>query len=71
MWCRAAVTLLASNFPLVLMVVQRYEPKAGIGTVTATMLPYSIVNLLVWPLLLVAWMLLGWPLGPGVGSVAP
>ena len=65
------VTPLASNFPLVLMFVQRYEPKAGIGTVTATMLPYSIVNLLVWPLLLVAWMLLGWPLGPGVGSVAP
>lgn len=65
------VTPLASNFPLVLMFVQRYEPKAGIGTVTATMLPYSIVNLLVWPLLLVGWMLLGWPLGPGAGSVAP
>lgn len=65
------VTPLASNFPLVLMFVQRYEPKAGIGTVTATMLPYSMVNLLVWPLLLVAWMLLGWPLGPGAGSVVP
>lgn len=59
------VTPLASNFPLVLLFVQRYEPKAGIGTVTATMLPYSIANLLVWPLLLVAWMLAGWPLGPG------
>lgn len=59
------ITPLASNFPLVLMFVQRYEPEAGIGTVTATMLPYSLVNLLVWPLLLVGWMLLGWPLGPG------
>lgn len=59
------VTPLASNFPLVLMFVQRYEPKAGIGTVTATMLPYSLANLVVWPLLLVGWMLLGWPLGPG------
>jgi len=59
------VTPLASNFPLVLLFVQRYEPEAGIGTVTATMLPYSLANLVVWPLLLVGWMLLGWPLGPG------
>lgn len=59
------VTPLASNFPLVLLFVQRYEPKAGIGTITATMLPYSLVNLVVWPLLLVGWMLAGWPLGPG------
>jgi aminobenzoyl-glutamate transport protein len=58
------VTPLASNFPLVLLFVQRYEPKAGIGTVTAMMLPYSVANLLVWPLLLLAWMLAGWPLGP-------
>lgn len=59
------VTPLASNFPLVLLFVQRYQPEAGIGTVTATMLPYSLANLVVWPLLLVGWMLLGWPLGPG------
>lgn len=59
------ITPLASNFPLVLMYVQRYRPEAGIGTVAATMLPYSLANLLVWPLLLVAWMLTGWPLGPG------
>ena len=59
------ISPLASNFPLVLMFVQRYEPKAGIGTVTATMLPYSFANLLLWPAFLVAWMLLGWPLGPG------
>lgn len=59
------ITPLASNFPLVLLFVQRYEPEAGIGTVTATMLPYSLANLLLWPALLVGWMLLGWPLGPG------
>lgn len=59
------ITPLASNFPLVLLFVQRYEPRAGIGTVTATMLPYSLANLLLWPLLLVAWTLADWPLGPG------
>lgn len=59
------VTPLASNFPLVLMFAQRYEPKAGIGTMIATMLPYSLTNLLFWTGLLIAWLLLGWPVGPG------
>jgi len=59
------VTPLMSNFPLVLMFVQRYEPRAGIGTITATMLPYSLGNLICWTLWLIAWVLLGWPLGPG------
>ncbi|MCC7002412.1 MAG: AbgT family transporter [Gemmatimonadaceae bacterium] len=65
------ITPLASNFPLVLLFAQRYQPEAGIGTLTATMLPYSLVNLLVWPLLLVGWMLAGWPLGPGVAVGMP
>jgi aminobenzoyl-glutamate transport protein len=59
------ITPLSSNFPLVLMFAQRYEPKAGIGTMTATMLPYSIANLVCWTLFLAAWMIAGWPLGPG------
>ncbi len=59
------ITPLSSNFPLVLMFLQRYEPKAGIGTLTATMLPYTLTNALVWPMLLVAWVLLGLSTGPG------
>jgi len=31
------------------------------------MLPYSMAFLLVWSLLLVIWMLVGLPLGPGGG----
>ena len=54
-----------SNFPLVLMFAQRYEPTAGIGTMTATMLPYSMCFFFGWTLLLIAWVLLGWPVGPG------
>ena len=61
------VTPLASNFPLVLMFAQRYEPKTGIGTMVALMLPYSIVFFFGWTLLLLVWMWLGWPLGPGAG----
>jgi len=59
------VTPLSSNFPLVLMFFQRYMPKAGIGTLTATMLPYSFANLVGWTLMLVAWVLLHLPTGPG------
>jgi aminobenzoyl-glutamate transport protein len=59
------ITPLSSNFPLVLMFFQRYQPNAGIGTLTATMLPYTVTNALVWPLLLVLWVLLGLPTGPG------
>jgi aminobenzoyl-glutamate transport protein len=56
-----------SFFALIVAYVQRYRPSAGIGTVIATMLPYSMAFLLVWTLLLVIWMLLGLPLGPGGG----
>ncbi len=59
------VTPLASNFPLVLMFAQRYEPKAGIGTMVALMLPYSLFFMIGWTLLLLVWISLGWPLGPG------
>jgi aminobenzoyl-glutamate transport protein len=38
---------------------------AGLGTVIATMLPYSVAFLVGWMVLLVVWMLLGLPLGPG------
>ncbi len=58
------VTPLMSYFPLILTFVHKYEPKAGIGTLIATMLPYSVVFLVVWGLLLAAWILIGWPMGP-------
>ncbi len=61
------ISPMMSFFALIVAFVQRYDPKAGIGTVIATMLPYSIAFLVVWMLLLVAWLLLGLPLGPGAG----
>jgi aminobenzoyl-glutamate transport protein len=39
-------------------------PAAGIGTMIATMLPYSAAFLVVWLALLILWIALGWPLGP-------
>jgi aminobenzoyl-glutamate transport protein len=61
------VSPMMSFFALIVAYVQRYQPSAGIGTVIATMLPYSMAFLLVWTLVLVIWMLLGLPLGPGGG----
>jgi aminobenzoyl-glutamate transport protein len=60
-----------SYFALIIAFVQRYDRKAGIGTVVATMLPYSMVFLACWIILLVIWMLLGLPLGPGAGLYLP
>lgn len=56
-----------SYFALILATVQRYDPKAGLGTLIATMLPYTLVFLASWSFLLVAWIALDLPLGPGAG----
>jgi aminobenzoyl-glutamate transport protein len=59
------ISPMMSFFALIVAFVQRYDSKAGIGTVIATMLPYSISFLVVWAALLVVWLLSGLPLGPG------
>ena len=56
-----------SYFALIVAFFERYEPRSGIGTVIATMLPYTAVFLVVWSVLLIAWMALGLPVGPGGG----
>lgn len=54
-----------SYFALIVAFMQRYEDKAGIGTVVATMLPYTIVFLMIWMALLTIWLLAALPVGPG------
>ena len=61
------ISPMMSYFALIIAFFQRYEPKAGLGTVVATMLPYTVIFLLGWTVLFVAWLLLGLPLGPGAG----
>jgi aminobenzoyl-glutamate transport protein len=65
------ISPMMSFFALIVAFVQRYDPKAGLGTVIATMLPYSMAFLLSWMLLLALWLLLGLPLGPGAGLYLP
>ncbi len=59
------VSPMMSYFALIVAFVERYQPKAGIGTVVATMLPYTITFFIVWSLFLALWLTLGLPLGPG------
>jgi len=59
------ITPLSSNFPLVLLFFQRYQPSAGIGTLSATMLPYSVMNFVAWSVMLMVWVWLRLPTGPG------
>jgi hypothetical protein len=62
------ISPMMSFFALIIAFIQKYDRKAGIGTVIATMLPYSMAFLLGWMVLLVVWLLLGVPLGPGAGA---
>jgi aminobenzoyl-glutamate transport protein len=59
------ISPLMSYFPLIIVFFKRYDPKAGIGTVVATMLPYTIVFVIVWTILLSVWFAFDIPVGPG------
>lgn len=52
-------------FALIVTFVQRYDKSAGVGTVMALMMPYAIIMLGVWIVLVLAWHGLGIPYGPG------
>lgn len=59
------ITPLMVYFPFIVMVAQRYQKDVGIGTIISLMLPYTVVVMVLWIILFVAWFLLGIPLGPG------
>ena len=52
-------------FPILLGFIRRYDEDAGIGTVMAMSIPYSLVFGIVWLIQLVVWMVFKLPLGPG------
>mgnify|MGYP001290589545 CR=1 FL=1 len=61
-----------SYFALIVAFFERYDKRSGIGTVVATMLPYTVTFFICWSILLVIWMTLGLPVGPGAGlTLAP
>ena len=65
------VSPMMTYFALIVAFVSRYQEKAGIGTVIATMLPYTVAFLIVWMALFVVWMVAGLPVGPGAALFLP
>ncbi len=59
------LTPLMPYFALMVVFAARYQRDAGIGTVIALMLPYTLVLTVAWAVFFVAWYLIGIPLGPG------
>ena len=69
------ITPLNPYVVIILVFMQRYAPRSGIGTLVALMLPYSIAFGVVWTAMLVLWVRCGAPLGPAgplaYGPIAP
>ena len=49
--CTNIITPLMSYFPLILTFLHKYDARAGIGTLIATMLPYSVAFMVAWQLM--------------------
>ncbi len=63
--CTNLITPLMSYFAMIVVFAKKYDERSGIGTIISTMVPYTLFFLVGWSALLVVWMLLGLPLGPG------
>jgi len=59
------ITPLMVYLPFIVLVAQRYQPNAGIGTIISLMIPYTVIVLITWVIFFVLWYVIGIPLGPG------
>jgi aminobenzoyl-glutamate transport protein len=58
------VTPLMVYLAFVVLQVQRWRKSAGIGTVVAMMLPYTLVLIVTWTAFYILWYVIGIPWGP-------
>lgn len=63
--CSNIISPMMSYFALIVAFFERYDRSSGIGTVIATMLPYTVAFMVVWMIMLTIWLVLGLPVGPG------
>ena len=59
------MTPLMSYFPLILGFCRRWDPKVGVGSLLALMLPYALCFAAAGIAMTMAWVALDLPLGPG------
>jgi aminobenzoyl-glutamate transport protein len=57
------ITPMMSYFALIVTYAQRYDEKNGIGTIISLMIPYTVIFMIIWAILITVWMLLGIPVG--------
>ena len=65
------ITPLMTYYAVIITFAQRYDKKSGVGTLIATMLPYSMCFLLFWTIMLVVWISIGLPIGIQTGLFYP
>lgn len=66
------ITPMMSYFGLILAIADRYVKGIGVGTIMATMLPYTLAFLGGWIVLFFLWtFVLGLPVGPGAPTMYP
>lgn len=57
------ITPMMSYFALIVTYAQRYDEKYGIGTIISLMIPYTVIFLLSWIVIISLWVFFGFPLG--------
>jgi aminobenzoyl-glutamate transport protein len=65
------ITPLMVYFPLILIFCQRWQSSFGLGSLAATMLPYSVGLLMSGLVMTIVWVVLDLPLGPGASVFMP
>ncbi len=57
------ITPMMSYFALIVTYAQKYDEKYGIGTIISLMIPYTLIFLLAWIVIITIWVITGLPLG--------
>jgi len=57
------ITPLNPYLIIILVFMQKYSKKSGMGTLIAMMMPYTVIFTIVWIIMLMVWMWIGFPLG--------
>ncbi|NCC79722.1 MAG: AbgT family transporter, partial [Clostridia bacterium] len=59
------ISPLMSYFAMIVVFAKKYDKESGIGTIIATMVPYTLVFLAGWVVMMIVWYVANLPLGPG------
>lgn len=62
---------LFTYMPVILGYARKYDKNAGLGTIIANMIPFSLTFAVIWIIQVIFWVGLNLPLGPGGGIYLP